>query len=143
MRSAQRLFVIASILVLSLPGSSGAFAEPQGGEHRLAHANGAGTLRVGQERFKITSVIVKLLDDHRAELTLISEITIFVTGTWTQRATSDQDFDLKITGGATGGGVEGTGTLILGKNSQSPLRLDVKGTSKTTKRTIEIHFQGK
>jgi hypothetical protein len=122
---------------------SGPSAVAERQEQRLAHANGVGTLRVGQERFKITSVVVKLIDDHSAELTLVSDITVFLSGTWAQQPGSDQNFDLKITGGASGGGIEGGGKLTVGKDLQSGLRLDLKGLSKTTKRAIEVHFEGK
>ena len=138
MKSLQRLLIAAAIVAFVT-----SIAEPQDSQQRLAHANGQGMLRVGQERFKITSVVVKLIDDHTAELTLVSDITVFLSGTWTQQANSEKDFDLKITGGASGGGIEGGGTLTLGKDLQSSVRLDLKGLSKTTKRQIEVHFEGK
>lgn len=138
MKSLQRLLIATAIVVLVT-----SIAAPQDPQQRLAHANGQGTLKVGQERFKITSVVVKLIDDHTAELTLVSDITVFLSGTWSQQANSEQDFDLKITGGASGGGIEGGGKLTLGKDLQSGLRLDLKGSSKTTKRQIEVHFEGK
>jgi hypothetical protein len=138
MKSLQRLLIATAIVVFVT-----SIAAPQDPQQRLAHANGQGMLKVGQERFKITSVVVKLIDDHTAELTLVSDITVFLSGTWSQQANSEQDFDLKITGGASGGGIEGGGKLTLGKDLQSSLRLDLKGSSKTTKRQIEVHFEGK
>ena len=138
MKSLQRLLIAAAIVVFVT-----SIAEPQDPQQRLAHAHGQGTLKVGQESFKITTVVVKLIDDHKAELTLVSDITFFLSGTWSQQANSDQDFDLKITGGASGGGIEGGGKLTLGKDLQSSVRLDLKGVSKTTKRQIEVHFEGK
>lgn len=138
MKSLQRLLIAIAVVVLVT-----SIAQPQDSQQRLAHANGQGMLRVGQERFKITSVVVKLIDDHTAELTLVSDITVFLSGTWSQQANSENDFDLKITGGASGGGIEGGGTLTLGKDLQTSVRLDLKGLSKTTKRQIEVHFEGK
>ena len=142
MRTLRRILITVALVALVMSGPA-ALAERQDSQQRLAHANGQGTLRVGQERFKITSVIVKLVDDHTAEVTLITDITVFLSGTWTQQPGSEQEFDLKITGGASGGGIEGGGKLTVGKDLQSGLRLDLKGLSKTSKRAIEVHFEGK
>ena len=138
----RQLIAAASILVTSLFVASGALVVAQEVQYRLAHANGQGTLKVGQEQFKVTSVVVKLLDDKKAELTLISDITIFVSGTWAQNGESQEEFDLQITGGATSGGLEGTGKLTLGKNTKD-LKLIVKGKSTTTKKSVEVYFVSK
>jgi len=140
MKSLQRTIITASILVLALGAS---FAQTQDDKSRLAHANGQGTIKVGQEQFKVTSLVVKLNDDKTAELTLVSDITFFLSGTWSPQADSDQNFDIKISGGATGGGLDGAGKLTIGKDTQSAVRLDLKGTSRTTKKVIEVHFEGK
>jgi hypothetical protein len=140
MKSLQRTVIAASILVLVVLGTP---AQSQDDKSRLAHANGQGTIKVGQEQFKVTSLVVKLNDDKTAELTLVSDITFFLSGTWTPQADSDQNFDIKITGGASGGGLDGAGKLTIGKDTQSAVRLDLKGTSRTTKKVIEVHFEGK
>ena len=129
----------ASILAMAMFGASGTTVAAQEAQYRLAHANGQGTLKVGQEQFKVTAVVVKLLDDHKAEITLISDITILITGTWSQSGESHDEFDLQITGGASPGGLEGTGQLTLGKDTKD-LRLLLKGKSRTTKKTVEVHF---
>jgi hypothetical protein len=98
---------------------------------------------VGQEKFKISSVIVKLRDDHKAELSMLSDITFFISGTWSNNGDSQQEFDLEITGGATQGGLEATGKVVLSNDGKSVARLNLKGTSRTTKRTIEVNFEGK
>ena len=131
----------ASILVMSMFGTSGAVAAQQEVKYRLAHANGQGTLKVGQEQFKVTAVVVKLVDDQKAEITLISDITIFLSGTWSQNGESEDAFDLQITGGASSG-LEGAGKVTLGKDTKD-VRLIVKGKSRTTKKTIEVYFVGK
>ena len=133
----KQTLAAASILVLSILGAS-ATTTSQNVQSRLAHANGEGKLKVGQEQFKVTGVIVKLLDDQKAEITLISDITVFVAGTWSQNG---EDFDIQITGGASPGGLEAAGKLTLGK--ESDLRLTLKGKSRTTKKTIEVNFAGK
>ena len=140
MKLKQRI-AAASILVMSMFGTSGAVAAQQEVKYRLAHANGEGTLKVGQEQFKVTAVVVKLVDDQRAEITLVSDITIFLSGTWSQNGESQEAFDLQMTGGASAG-LEGTGKLTVGKDTKD-LRLILKGKSRTTKKTIEVYFVGK
>ena len=138
----KQLLVTALILVLSMFGTSGAAKAPQDGQYRLAHANGDGNLKVGSEQFKIGSVVIKLLNDRKAEITLVSDITFFLTGTWSQNAESQDSFDLQITGGATSGGLDGSGNLTLGKDAKD-LRLTLKGKSRTTRKSIEVQFTGK
>ena len=60
----QKATLIAVILALSICGTSVA---QQNGGSRLAHANGEGKLRLGQEQFKVNGVVVKLLDDGKVE----------------------------------------------------------------------------
>jgi hypothetical protein len=133
---------VTSMLVLSIFVTFGAAKVPQDGQYRLAHANGDGKLKVGQEQFKIGSVVVKLLDDRKAEITLVSDITVFVTGTWSQNGDSQDSFDLQLTGGASPGGLDGSGSVTLGKDPKD-LRLTLKGKSRTTKKNIEVQFVGK
>ena len=130
--------LIAAILVLSMCGTASA----QDGGSRLAHANGEGKLKIGQEQFKVNGVVVKLLDDGKVEITLIADITIFVTGTWTQTANSKQDFDLSFTDATSRGGLDGTGKLTLAPDN-SGMRLSVKGKSRATKRSVEVTFAAK
>ena len=137
----KQTIAAASILVMSMFGTFGAVAAQQEVKYRLAHANGEGTLKVGQEQFKVTAVVVKLVDDQRAEITLVSDITIFLSGTWSQNGESQAAFDLQITGGASAG-LEGTGKLTVGKDTKD-LRLILKGKSRTTKKAIEVYFVGK
>lgn len=137
----KRMIAAASILVLSMFATSGATVA-QKTQDRMTHANGEGTLKLGQEQFKITSIVVTLLDDQRAELRLVSDIIVFVSGTWTQNRESQEVFDLQITGGATPGGLECVGKLTVGKDSKD-VQLILKGKSRTTKRPVEVYFVGK
>jgi hypothetical protein len=116
--------------------------ETQENQSRLAYANGQGTLRVGDEKFKINSVVVKLIDDRKAEITLVSDITVFLTATWSNGG-SQEEFDLEITGGASPGGLEGKGKVFLSSDGKSVTRLSLKGVSRTTKRPVEANFTGK
>lgn len=114
----------------------------QDGGSRLAHANGEGKLKIGQEQFKVNGVVVKLLDDGKLEITLIADITIFVTGTWVKNGESQQDYDLTFTDASSRGGLDGTGKLTLNQDNTG-MRLTVKGKSRATKKPIEVAFAAK
>jgi hypothetical protein len=135
----KQILAAASLLVLSIATTT-VVANVQ--QDRLAHANGEGRLKVGQEQFKISAVNVKLLDDRKAEIILIADITIFLSGTWSQNAESQDSFDIQITGGASPGGLEGGGKLTLGQDPKD-MRLTLKGKSTTTKKNVEVYFVGK
>lgn len=139
----HRKILVAAVVVVfaTVCASRGALAQEK--EARLAHANGVGTLKVGDETFKVSAVVVKLIDDRTAEVTLISDITVFVSGTWSSHAGSQREFDLELTGGASGGGLQGSGTVMLGSDGKSVVRLNIKGASRTTKRPFEANFEGK
>jgi hypothetical protein len=139
----KQLIAAGSIVVLSIFSTSGAATVLQDENYRLAHANGEGRIKVGQEQFKVTGIVVKLLNDRTAELTVNSEITFFLSGTWSQNGESQEEFDLQITGGASPGGLDGTGKLTLGKDVKSKVQLLLKGKSRTTKKIFEVYFQSK
>ena len=139
----KQVIAAGSILVLTIFNASSALTKTQDAQYRLAHANGEGKIKVGQEQFKVNGVIVKLLNDRTAELTIVSDITFFITGTWSQNGESQEEFDLQIAGGAAPGGLEGSGKLTLGKDSNSNLQLILKGKSRTTKKPVEVYFRGK
>lgn len=138
----KQMLAAASIVVLSTFGTFGAMRALQEVKYRLAHANGEGRLKIGQEEFKVSGVVVKLLEDEKAEITLIAEITIFLSGTWSKNGDSQDTFDLQITGGASPGGLEGGGKVTLGKDTND-VRLALKGKSRTTKKAVEVDFVGK
>lgn len=138
----KRMIAVVSIFVMSMFATSGAAVAPQEAKDRITHAKGQGTLKLGEEQFKITAIIVNLLDDRRAELRLVSDILVFISGTWTQDRESQEVFDLQITGGATPGGLECTGKLTLAKDNKD-VQLHLKGQSRTSKRPVEVYFVGK
>src|SRR3569832_1457970 len=111
----------------------------QDSESIVAHAKGNGMLKYGDEEFTVTAVVIKLFKDGKAEINLISELTIFVSGTWARDADSKKIY-LKITGGATGGGVEATGELTLRGESRQVDRVSLQGESKTTHRKDAMNF---
>jgi len=106
----------------------------------LITANGKGTMKVGRETFQITSVVVKLLDDRTAELTLVADITFFLSGRWTVDSASPRTYNLEITGGATGGGATGTGKVVLRDDGKSLDRLSAQGGLRTSTRKVAIEF---
>src|SRR5215470_12667892 len=116
MTHGRKLSVIIGLLMLA---ATLATAEAQENQSRLAYAKGQGTLRVGDEKFKINSVIVKLIDDRKAEITLVSDITVFLGATWSNSGGSQEEFDLEITGGATPGGIEGKGKVFLSSDGKT------------------------
>ena len=132
-----RRFVAVFVLVILVAAPAWS---TQDSESIVAHAKGNGLLKYGDEEFKVTAVIVKLFKDGKAEINLITDLTIFVSGTWS-RDTASQKINLKITGGATGSGVEATGELTLRGESKSIDRVSLQGKSKTTHRNVSLDFQ--
>lgn len=143
MSGERMLGLIALVATFVLLGAMYFVGEAQETQSRLATARGQGTLRVGDERFKINSVIVKLIEDRKAEITLVSDITVFLEATWSSHGESQEEFDLEVTGGASPGGVEGRGKVFLSSDGKAVTRLSVKGVSRTTKRIVEANFEGK
>ena len=130
------------LLVLAVTASA------QDNKSIVAHANGDGTLKIGDEKFKVSTVVIKLFEDSKAEINLVSDITIFVSGTWSWKDDSKQVINLKISGGATGGGVEANGELFLRDSTEAGQRraidrVSLDGTSKTSHRGMTLNFQAK
>lgn len=153
MQVKQRLIKAASFVILALAGLTvfvvpalsvaPAFFVAAAQEERLVSSSGQGTLKVGDGKFKLNSVIVKLLPDQKAELTLSSDILIFLTATWSKSAESQNEILLDMRDGDSRGGFEGTGKLILKNEGKTVARLTLKGISRTTKRPVEANFEGK
>ena len=143
MQSVRTLILIVFVVTLATVGPLQSAVQAQESQERLAHSEGQGWLKVGEETFKISSVIVKLLPDRKAEITLVTDITVFLNATWSNRGDSQTAFDLEIVGGATASGIQGTGRLVLGDDGKSVSKLSLKGVSKTSKRTFQSEFEGK
>ena len=139
---ATNIFALCIVLLLAVTASA------QDNKSIVAHANGDGTLKIGEEKFKVSTVVIKLFEDGKAEINLVSEITVFVSGSWSWKDDSKQVINLKISGGATGGGVEATGQLFLRDSTEAGQRRSIErvsldGTSKTTHRDMTLNFQAK
>jgi hypothetical protein len=132
-----RVSTIAIFLLLASP----IVAAAQGQKSVVATASGNGTIKIGQEQFKLNAVVIKCLEDGTAEINLITEITIFLSGKWSRAADNQKVIKLDITGKATGGGIEASGELLLRDDGKSIDRLWIKGVSTTTKRNLEVNFQ--
>ena len=137
-----RRFVALFVLIILAAAPAWSMQES---ESIVAHAKGNGLLKYGDEEFKVTSVVIKLYKDGKAEINLISELIIFVSGTWSRDSNSSKII-LKITRGATGGGVEASGELTLRGESRSGESRSVDhvflaGQSKTTQRKVTLNFQ--
>lgn len=119
MKLTRRIGPTTTVLIFLTLLALSNLASAQGPASLLATANGNGTLIVGKEEFKVTSVVVKLKEDGTAEVTLVSDLQLFVSGTWSKAADSGEGIDLKITGGASGGGAQGSGKLFLRPDAKS------------------------
>jgi len=138
MEVSRKLFALTATLILltAVPHS----AAPQGGMSLLATARGQGTLKVGQEVFKISTVVVNLKEDGTGEITLVTDLQLFLQCTWSAPSDLSKGIDLKITGGATTGGATGTGKLFLRSDEKSIASLTIEASSNTVKRKIEVKF---
>src|ERR1044072_7811127 len=67
----------------------------------VASAKGEGTIKLGREEYQLNAVVVKLFADGKAELNLITDITVFITGTWSRESENAKSIDLKITSSVT------------------------------------------
>ena len=141
---------IVLCLVVSLFAARGFAQQPQQPQEPksvLAFANGTGTIKLSDEEFKVTAVIIKLIEDGKAELSVVSEITIFMSGTWKRSAESANVINLQITSGASGGGVEASGVLYLRDDNQTERRtidhVSFQGESKTTHKVVSLDFKAK
>ncbi len=86
MKVSHKLFVITPTLTLLTLLAVPNLVVPQGLTSLLATARGQGTLTVGQEVFKVTNVVVKLKEDGTGEITLVTDLQLFVQCTWSAPA---------------------------------------------------------
>jgi hypothetical protein len=107
----------------------------------VARANGNGTITLGKEQFKLYEVVVKLFENGSAELNLISDIQVFVQGSWA-RTNDPNTIDLKITG-SSASSLEGGGKLLLRDDHKSIAGLKLQMSTKTSGRTVKVDFTAK
>jgi len=109
----------------------------------VASANGQGTIKLGKEEFKVYAVVVKLFEDNKAEINVVSDISIFVNGTWSRGSDADKSIDLKISGGSVNGNLDGGGKLLLKDDRKAIAGLNLQIVNKGTKKLIKVDFVAK
>jgi len=109
----------------------------------VASANGEGKIKLGKEEFQLNAVVVKGFQDGKIEINLITDITVFINGTWSRASENDKTIDVKITGGSTSGNLNGSGKLILTDDRKSIASLKLQLVNKISKRTITADFVAK
>ena len=128
--------VIATLTLLTLTAMPNV-AAPQAFTSLQATAHGQGTLTVGREVFNVKNVVVKLKEDGTGEITLVTDLQLFVTCTWAATADLSKGIDLRLTTGLTS--AQGSGKLFLRPDGKAIDRLSIEGTS-ATKRKIQLKF---
>lgn len=109
----------------------------------VASANGEGQIKIGKEEFKLEAVVVKLFEDGKAELQLVTDITVFIEGTWTRPRDDEKSIDLKITGTITARNMTGGGKILLTGDRKSIAGLKLQVLNKTSRRNITAEFTAK
>jgi len=109
----------------------------------VASANGEGKIKLGKEEFQLNAVVVKGFQDGKIEINLITDITVFINGTWSRASENDKTIDVKITGGSTSGNLNGSGKLILTDDRKSIASLKLQLVNKISKKTITADFVAK
>jgi hypothetical protein len=129
-------FILGLLILPPIPNPAAA----QGLTSLKANARGTGTLTMGKEVLKVNTVVVELDEDGTGEITLVTDFQFFVNCTWTAPADLSKGIDLKITGGTTESGAQGSGKLMLKSDGKSIAGLTMQGSSNTEKRKITLTF---
>jgi len=105
-------------------------AQTQESESLIIKANGHGKMSSVVDDRKITSALVVLRPNGTVLITVTADLMLQAEGTWKASASSPQDIDLKITGGAVKGEVIGSGKLLLAsdRKSMKELTIDVRSS---------------
>jgi len=93
--------------------------------------------------FKLEAVVVKLFEDGKAEIQLITDITVFIEGTWSRARTEEKSIDLKITGSVTARNMTGGGKILLTDDRKSIAGLKLQVLNKTSRRNVTAEFVAK
>lgn len=109
----------------------------------VASASGEGKIKLGREEFKLDGVVVKLFEDGKAELNLISDITVFIAGTWSRPPDDDRSIDLKITGNVTAKNLTGGGKILLTEDRKSIAAMKLQVFNKVSRKNITADFLAK
>jgi len=132
-----------AVFMFSLMLTFAGLAVAQQPKSLVATANGEGSIKFGKEEFKIHAVVVKLFEDGKAEISLVTDITVFVNGTWSRTDDASKEISLKITGGSVSGNLDGGGKLLLTDDRKSISGLNLQVVNQTTKKVIKAEFVAK
>lgn len=140
MKVSGKLIVITALLLLAVSFAPANSQPQQKLTSFLANAHGKGTLTVGDEVYKVTNVVVKLDEDGTGEITLVTNLQVFVQCTWLAPDDLNKGIDLKITGGVTDGNAEGSGKLLLRADGKDIANLTMDVSDKTRKKKLQLTF---
>jgi hypothetical protein len=135
----KRTSVVTIFLMLLICASAAVAQQPS----LVATANGEGTIKFGKEEFKVYAVVLKCFADGKAEINLVSDITVFVSGTWSRANEADKTLDIKITGGSASGNLDGGGKVQLTDDRKSIAGLNLQVLNRATKKVIKADFIAK
>ena len=140
----RKLIAIAfSICLMALVLALAMAAVGQQPASLVAKANGEGTIKFGKEEFKLNAVVVKLFEDGKAEIQLVTDITVFIQGSWGRSRDTSRDLDLTITGNITSKSLEGGGKLYLSEDRKSITALKLEVVNRISKKLIKVDFVAK
>ncbi|HKP39134.1 MAG TPA: hypothetical protein VJT71_19905 [Pyrinomonadaceae bacterium] len=138
----MRSLIIVCAAIGSAIAAAG-FAAGQQPASLVASAKGEGKIKLGKEEFKLDGVVVKLFEDGNAELNLITDITVFITGTWSRPPQDDKSIDLKITGNVSSKNLSGGGKLLLTEDRKQIAGLKLEIFNKISRKNITAEFVAK
>src|SRR6266480_6788943 len=137
----KQIAIALSIFLMSL-----ALAKTAAGQQPtslVATANGEGTIKFGEEEFKLHAVVVKLFEDGKAEIQLVTDITVLIQGSWGRSSDSSRDLDITITGNITAKSLDGGGKLYLSEDRKAITALKLEVVNRVSKKLIKVDFVAK
>jgi len=87
----------------------------------------------------VHAVVIKLLEDGKAELNLISDITIFIAATWSRTDSASRTIELATTDTK----MEGGGHLLLRDDGKSIAGLKLEVFNRISGKTVTVDFVAK
>lgn len=107
------------VVALMIWVQTSASATPQRITSFNGTAKGQGTLTVGRDSSKISQVVINLKENGEADITLFTDVQLFVKGQCTASDDPAKGIALKISGGVVDGDATGTGTVVLRPDGKS------------------------
>jgi hypothetical protein len=140
MLASRKLGLITSSFSLLILLAMSGLAVAQRPQSLDASAKGEGTLSVGKEKFKLYTVVVKLKEGGEAQITVVSDLSLFVSGEWSAGDDISKGVELKITGGTSQGSASGTGKLFLTADGKGIARLTLQGVTRSSGQKYTANF---